>query len=59
MRLFSKSGHVCDESLDLYAAGDLREPRPVEQHLEACDQCRSRYKDAEELILLLKLAAKR
>jgi len=58
MREFSKTGHVSEESLDLYAAGDLREPGQVERHLAACDQCQRRYKDAEELIVLLRMAAR-
>ena len=55
MRLFSKSGHVNEESLNLHALGDLANSRRVDAHLSACGSCRERLQEAEEFMALLKL----
>lgn len=56
MRLFSKTGHVNEESLNLHALGDLANSGRVEAHLSACGSCQERLREAEEFMALLKLA---
>jgi predicted anti-sigma-YlaC factor YlaD len=55
MRLFSNTGHLNEESLNLHALGDLANSGRVETHLAACGSCQERYKEAAEFMALLRL----
>jgi len=61
MRIFTKQRHVNEEALGLHALNDLPESRRelVARHLSGCTQCRGKYREAEEFIHILRIAAKR
>ena len=61
MRIFSESGHVREEPLELYALGDLPESpaTDVEQHLLKCDKCGRRSAGIADFIRMLRLLAAR
>ncbi|MCZ2146429.1 MAG: zf-HC2 domain-containing protein [Bryobacterales bacterium] len=61
MRIFTRQRHVNEEALGLHALNDLPESRRerVARHLSGCTHCRGKYREAEELIHILRVAAKR
>jgi anti-sigma factor RsiW len=61
MRIFTKENHVNEEALGLHALNDLSESRRalVAKHLSGCTRCRGKYREAQEFIHILRIAAKR
>ncbi len=56
MRYLLSSGHISEESLGLYACGDLHSSRVpvVERHLAECHVCRAQLEEIRMLITALK-----
>jgi anti-sigma factor RsiW len=61
MRIFSESGHVREEPLELYVLGDLPEApaEDVRRHLETCASCRRASVGIADFIRMLRLLAAR
>jgi predicted anti-sigma-YlaC factor YlaD len=61
MEIFTTTKHISEEALGLFALNDLPESRRkvVAGHLFYCNQCREQLKEAQELVDMLRLVAKK
>ena len=61
MKVFTKTGHITEESLSLYAVRDLplSAGARIEQHLTTCHLCRKTGSEVDEIVRLLRMAAAR
>jgi anti-sigma factor RsiW len=61
MATFTRTGHVSEAALGLYALNDLPRSRraPVQQHVLRCQRCRVEYGEVREFVALLRGLAAR
>ncbi len=55
MRMFTKSGHITEESLGLHVVRDLPPTAGarVEEHLATCESCQGLWAEMEEIVSVL------
>ncbi len=60
MQIFTPNRHIGEEALGLYALNDLPESNQtrVAEHLSCCGKCRREFRDVQEFVVVLRLAAK-
>ena len=60
MQIFTKTEHISEEALGLHALNDLPKSGRgrVDAHLSACGRCRNEFREVQDFVAVLRLAAK-
>ncbi len=60
MQIFTRTKHICEDALGLHAMNDLPESRQglVAEHLTTCLRCRMQFREVQDLVNILRIAAR-
>jgi hypothetical protein len=61
MQLFSRTSHITEKAMQLYAVGDLPEYgcREIVEHLASCSYCRKQMADVERFVTVVGITSQR
>lgn len=60
MQIFTKTKHIREDALGLHALNDLPESRQglVAEHLSSCTRCRMQFREVQDFVNILRIAAR-